>query len=174
MIKFDSLKEFIPKFRCSAEDISLDFLASTILEIANNNQIPIQIETNQIKSGGVFNSEVTDCLVLFHPENRNKYFKIALSIKNQGNIAYVSTNYFGESKNQKKLSMRDNAKTNAKNGAKFGLLKAENGADMMGAFTAIGKGAVGGILSLNASKKKQDDENEYYETVRYIIESTFQ
>mgnify|MGYP007003918104 CR=1 FL=1 len=175
MIKADILREFRPIYTYpNGCGVSLSGIVEKIEEFANEYQIPVAFAPDQIKYGGLFNSRVIDCMILFHPEHPKDYFKFAISIDYMGESACVSVNDFGESKNLKKLATRENAKKNAKTGAKFGLLKAENGSEMAAALYVLGKGALGGVLSLGGTKAKQAEENNYYEAIQLMLDEIVQ
>lgn len=171
MLKSDQLREFRPVFKYTkGDDITLDNLENALISKASDFGVPLLIQRDQIKSGTLFKPEVNDCLVMLHPEHQKDYYRIAVTIKHQGKIAFIQCNDFGESKNLKKLAYRENAKANAKSGAKFAIFNAENGADMVGALGVMAKGAVGGLLSLGGSKNKQEQENMYYDALMSILD----
>lgn len=171
MLKADQLREFRPTCEYKGgQEVTLERIQSEINALARQYEIPVAFEKDQIKSGGFFNSSIVDCIIMYHPEHEKDYYKFAISVSYYNKKTIVNVNDFGESKNLKKLSMRENAKQNAKNGAKFGILKAEDGSDMMGAILTMGKGAVGGLLSIGGSKKKQEEEEIYYNAIIQILD----
>ena len=117
----------------------------------------------------MLSSSIVDCIVLYHPEHRNDYYKIAISIKRQGTMAFISAYEFGESKNLKKLGARAGAGAAMKYGLKNigGGDKGVPGLSLVGG--AVG-GAVGLLRSVGGSKAKQEEENYYYGAVVQILD----
>lgn len=170
MIKEKELREFRPTYKYTdGNAITLQTIQNALEDKANEYQVPIAFYEEQIKFGGMLSSSTVDCIVLYHPEHRNDYYKVAISIKRQGTIAFVSTNEFGESKNMKKLGARAGAGAAMKYGIKNigGGDKGVPGLSLVGG--AIG-GAVGLLRSIGGSKAKQEAENYYYGAVLQIIE----
>ena len=102
---------------------------------------------DQVKSGGLFNKSIEDCIVLYHPEHKNDYFKICVRIGRQGNYAFVSAMDFGTSKQMKKADQADAYRESRK-----GQSMSYKVGSMLGqAVTSIGK-----------SKSKLEEEQNYY------------
>ena len=175
MIKEKDLREFRKTYQYpDGTAITLQTIQNALEDKANEYQIPIAFYDEQIKSGGMLSSSIVDCIVLYHPEHRNDYYKIAISIKRQGTMAFVSSYEFGESKNMKKLGARAGAATAMKSGLK-GIGGVTQGAP--GVSRAIGGiiggsigGAVGLLRSIGGSKSKQEEENYYYGAITQILD----
>lgn len=170
MIKEKELREFRPTYKYSdGTEITLQTIQNALEDKANEYQIPIAFYEEQIKYGGMLSSSMVDCIVLYHPEHRNDYYKIAISIKRQGTMAFISAYEFGESKNLKKLGARAGAGAAMKYGLKniSGGDKGVPGLSLVGG--AIG-GAVGLLRSVGGSKAKQEQENYYYGAITQIID----
>lgn len=102
MIKASDLKALDnPGYRLRAQDASsltLDFLKDFLARINDEAYgLPLLITEDQIKSGNLFNSAVTDCLVISNAEHPNDYFKYCLTLRRQGKMASVTMQYFGVS-----------------------------------------------------------------------------
>lgn len=150
------------------EDKDQALLFNKIEEIIKETELPILAEVDQIKNG-FRNIEIFDCITFTNTEYGNKYFKFALAYNADKSATMVFT--FGESKNQKKLDKRGRAKSqikeglsNATNSYNSTWAKAEGRNDVMAS-------AIGGIMSIGGSKKKQEIENEYYDKVEILLES---
>ena len=105
MIKADELREFRPNVRYQdGTDVTLQSVQFAIQDCAGKMGIPVSFYNDQVKSGGLFNSSVEDCIVLHHPEHLNDYFKFCIRVKHQGTYALVSINDFGQSKQSKKAA----------------------------------------------------------------------
>ena len=76
MIKADTLREFRPSVRYKdGSGITLQTVQSAIKDAAQSMGIPVAFYAEQVKSGGLFNSSVEDCIVTYHPEHQNDYLK---------------------------------------------------------------------------------------------------
>ena len=170
MIKDKDLREFRQTY-CyrDGSGVTLQGIQEAIKGNSERYQIPISFYNDQIKTGGMLNSNTVDCLVLYHPEHRNDYFKIAISIRYEGTMAYVSTRDFGESKNMKKLNARAVAGNALKQGWKDAGKEGNWSPGMSMMSGAIGS-AVGALRSLGGSKAKQEEENRYYSSLLQILE----
>lgn len=81
--------------------------------------LPISITEDQVKSGGVFNSSVDECLVITNNEHPTDYFKYCITMRRQGKIATVIMNVFGTSKLTYKQSRAEERK---KSGSISGMI----------------------------------------------------
>jgi len=102
MIRFNDLKSTEkPGYRLRGENanvISLPIIQELLLQY-NDEQfgLPITIKNDQIKSGGIFNSHIEDCLILTNTEHENDYFKYCITLKKQGKMATIDMQYYGRS-----------------------------------------------------------------------------
>lgn len=165
MLKEKELRNFKTNMRC-VNKITLEDVKNTIESKAHMIQLPVAFYNEEIKKGGMLNSHVIDCLVVYHPEHHSDYIKFAISIEN----SVVSISEFGESKNQRKLNNRQGAGAAMKAGIHTANINAEKGSGIGGALTT---GAlIGGVKilkSLGGSKVKKQAEEEYYSMLISIL-----
>lgn len=70
MIKEKELRDFRPDFQYkNGREITLDFVREKLEIAMQNASAPIAFVRDQIKIGGIFNSNTVDCLVMYHPEH---------------------------------------------------------------------------------------------------------
>lgn len=89
-----------PNYRIREDDtpITLAGIKSYFESYNNENYgLPIRISFDQIKSGGLFNSTLEDCLSIINVQHENDYFKYCLTLRKQGRIAMVAMTYYGQS-----------------------------------------------------------------------------
>lgn len=99
MLKEKELREFRPTYRyADGQAITLLSIQEAIKDAADKKGILVAFEKDQVKGGTLLKSTVDDCLVLFHPEHRNEFFKFCIRVRKQGTYAFISVNDFGESK----------------------------------------------------------------------------
>lgn len=156
MLKADSLREFRPTFRYEdGSDISLESVQTALENAANGMNIPVAFYNEQVKSGGLFNSTVEDCIVMYHPEHRNDYFKFCIRVNYQGNFAFISVNDFGQSKQMNKAGRAEAYR-----------------ADRQGqsASYKIGSLIGQGLTTLGKSKQKLEEEQRYYDCIEVILD----
>ena len=169
MIKQEELREFRPVYRyAEGGDITLQTIQNAIKETAAKYGVPVAFSADQIKSGGLFNKTIDDCIVLYHPDHAKDYYRIAISIKRQGTIAFVHANDFGESKNLKKLEARGQSKEAFKGAMRADASSMSVGADSYGA--QLLKSGFKALVSLGGSKAKQEEENTYYSALMMILD----
>lgn len=115
MIKADTLREFRPSVRYKdGNGITLQTVQEAIKDCAQGMGVPVAFYNEQVKSGGLFNSSVEDCIVMYHPEHQNDYFKFCIRVGRQGTYAFVSVNDFGQSKQMAKADRAEFAKQDRK------------------------------------------------------------
>ena len=153
MIKLNELKPTDkPGYRVRgnlAIDISLPLIRETLLEYNDENYgLPITIASEQIKSGGLLNSQVEDCLILTNTEHSYDYFKYCITLKKQGKMATVNMRYYGQSKHTGEMNKAE------ERGKKLGgmLFNAIKGTDQAGF----------------------DAEYEYYDMLEQMFSEVFQ
>lgn len=151
MIKADELREFRPTVRyANGDGINLGTVYQAINDCAMNMGIPVAFKSDQVKSGGLFNSVVEDCLVLYHPQHEKDYYNFCIRVSHQGNIAFVSVNDFGNSRLEGNAGSKAYLKDTMRNGS---------GAEKVGAL--IGAGARR-LIKGGANKQKMEQEQQYY------------
>lgn len=156
MIKADTLREFRPSVRYKdGSGITLQTVQSAIKDAAQGMGIPVAFYAEQVKSGGLFNSSVEDCIVMYHPEHQNDYFKFCIRVGRQGTYAFVSVNDFGQSKQMAKADRAEFAKQDRK-----GKSMSYKVGSMIGS----------GIANIGKSKQKLEEEQMYYQCVFDIFD----
>lgn len=169
MLKERELRNFMPNIKCTG-NVTLVYIKSVIEMKALEYHIPVAFYDEQIKKGGMLNFSAMDCLVVYHPDHRNDYFKFAISVEN----SIISISEFGESKNQKKLNSRQDAGATVKAGWNQANKNAERGVSVGGVLTTgVLVGGTKMLMSLGGSKQKQQVENEYYSLLRSIFSEIF-
>ena len=156
MIKADELREFRPTVRYqNGEGITLSTVQEAIKDCAIKMGIPVAFTSDQVKSGGLFNSSVEDCIVMYHPEHERDYFRFCIRVKRQGVYAFVSVNDFGKSSQMAKANRTEFAK-----------------ADRRGKSMSykIGSMIGQGIANIGKSKQKLEEEKMYYQCVFDIFD----
>lgn len=153
MLKMDDMQEERADVAYKTEkeeNITLMTLREMIQEAANKYQIPVAFGEEQIKSGGMFNKTVSDCITMWHPDHPTDYFRNAITLRKQGLMNYVSVFYYGRSKQ----------------------LGNQISADMAGAHLRegnLGRAAFAGIMSIGKNKQKQQEENDYYHALKEVF-----
>ncbi|MGL4607617.1 MAG: hypothetical protein ACRCU3_09160 [Eubacteriaceae bacterium] len=159
MIKADNLREFRPTVRYKDGDgITLQTIQDAIYYCAQNMKIPVEFRSDQVKSGGLFNSQVDDCIVLYHPEHPNDYFNFCVRVSKQGTYAFVAINDFGKSKQINNANIAQFMKEDRQGQTisyKVGSLMAEG---------------IGKVLGGAQSKQKFEEENNYYQCIFDIFD----
>ena len=156
MIKADTLREFRPSVRYKDGDgITLQTVQEAIKDCAKGMGIPVAFYSDQVKSGGLFNSSVEDCIVMYHPEHESDYFKFCIRVGRQGSYAFVSVNDFGQSKQMNKAGYAESYKADRK-----GKSMSYKVGSMIGQ----------GIMTIGKSKQKLEEEQRYYQCVFDIFD----
>lgn len=159
MIKSDSLGEFRPQIRYKdGANVTLATVQAAIKDAAMQRGIPVAFKSDQVKSGGLFNSSTEDCVVLYHPEHEKDYFNFCIRVSHQGNYAFVSINDCGHSKLRGNAAARDDVKEKLKGGS---------GGEKVGALVGYG---IGYLISGGADKVKLEQENQYYQCLEEIFD----
>lgn len=156
MIKADELREFRPVVRYrDGKNITLQIVQDAIEDCAQGMGIPVAFYADQVKSGGMFNKTVEDCIVLYHPAHQYDYFKICVRVSHQGSYAFVSAMDFGTSKQMNKACQVKACKEDRKGKSmsyKVGSL--------------IGQG----IITIGRNKTKLEEEQNYYACIIDIFD----
>lgn len=156
MIKVDELREFRPQVRYqNGEGITLMTVQDAIEDCAMKMGIPVAFRGDQLKSGGLFNSTVEDCLVMYHPEHERDYFKFCIRVKRQGVYAFVSINDFGQSSQMNKAGRAE-------------ACKADRAGKTMS--YKIGSLIGQGLSTVGKNKAKLEEEQMYYQCVFDIFD----
>lgn len=156
MIKADELRDFRPGVRVrDGSSITLESVKSAIEECAQGMGIPVAFYSEQVKAGGFFNSTVEDCIVVYHPDHQNDYFKFCIRVSHQGTYAFVTVNDFGQSKQIGKAAHAEAAKEDRK-----GKSMSYKVGSMIGS----------GIATLGRNKQKLEEEQMYYHCISDIFD----
>ena len=156
MIKADELREFRPVVRYrDGNQITLQTVQEAIKDCAQGMGIPVAFYTDQVKSGGMFNKTIEDCIVLYHPEHQYDYFKICVRVSHQGCYAFVSAMDFGTSKQMKKAGQAEAYRADRK-----GKSMSYKVGSMIGQ----------GLTSIGRSKSKLEEEQNYYACIIDIFD----
>lgn len=156
MIKSDNLRDFRPTVRYKdGNGITLETVQEAIDQCAQNMGIPVAFKLDQVKSGGLLNSSVEECIVMYHPEHSNDYFNFCIRVRQQGTYAFVSINDFGTSKQMKKADT-----------AEF-MKKDRAGKEMS---YKIGSIIGEGLRTIGQNKQELEKENNYYQCIFDIFD----
>jgi len=156
MIKIDELREFRPTYQYeNGENINLEAVKAALTETAEENGIAIAFYEDQVKSGGIFNRVIEDCLVMYHPEHRYDYFTFCIRVQREGPLTLIAVNDFGSSKQMDKFARAENARLD------------RQGKDLS---YQIGSLIGSGLRNIGKSKQKLEEEQNYYAAVEYLLD----
>lgn len=156
MIKADELHEFRPQVRFpNGEGITLSTVQDAITECAANMGIPVAFKSDQVKSGGMFNSTVDDCIILYHPEHEKDYYRFCVRVKHQGKYAFVTINDIGHSKQIGKARVAEFSKEDRK------------GKDLS---YKVGSILSSAVLAAGRNAQKLEEEQMYYQCISDIFD----
>ena len=141
------------------EKLTLLEIRGRIKEAAEEFGIALTFGEDQIQAGGMFSKSVQDCLTLFHPQHPTDYFRNCITVRNQGNMYYMSVYYYGHSKQIKNAAAAAGAGANLKDA----LLGDGGGWALAGA-------AIGGLKSLGGNKQKLQAEQDYYHALARVFD----
>lgn len=160
MIKSALLRE-LRRFQCddAQEEIHLDSVKFGFEALANEASIPLATKREQVKSGGLFNSMVEDCIVLYHPEHENDYIKFCVRVNRKGKYAFVDIDEYGISAQLSKA-------------AQVQLGKEERRGKGLG--YQLGSVIGEKIATIGISQSKLAEEERYYSCMHGIINQLFQ
>ncbi len=156
MLKADQLREFRPTYRYqNGDDINLQTIQVALKDTAQKYGIPVSFSSDKVKSGGLFNSEVEDCLVLYHPEHPSDYFRFAIRVKRQGVMAFVTVNDYGNSSQMAKYA-RSEANKEARKGQSLSF--------------KLGNAVSSGLMNMGKNRSKLEQEQMYYDALIAIFD----
>ena len=151
MIKEKELREIRPQIRYQhGGDISLETVRDSLSDCASQTGISISFYTDQIKFGGLIGGSLENCLVLYHPEHENDYFKMAIRVTHQNSYVFVNVYGFGTSR------LMDNV---ASHEITMEALKHGSGTQKVGA--VIGAGLRRMVKGGRNSQKLEEEQNWY-------------
>lgn len=156
MIKIEDLREFRPVYRYEdGEYVTLDTVRAAIAEAAQEVGVLIDFYSDQVKSGGLFNKSVEDCLVMYNPEHKNDYYLICIRVQHQGNLAYVIINDFGSSSQMDKFARSEYAKQDRQ-----GKSLSYKIASVIGST----------VRNLGKNRQKLEEEQRYYDSIQHVLD----
>jgi len=156
MISVDVLREFRPIIRYpDGSSITLYAVQNAITERAKEMGLPIAFYQDQVKSGGMFNKVIEDCIVMYHPAHPNDYFKFCIRVSHQGSYAFVNIMDFGSSKQM----------------SKAGQIAAYK-EDRQGQSMSYKVGSLIGqaFASIGSNKAKLEEEQNYYSCITDLLD----
>lgn len=137
------------RIRDEERSITLSTLKEALLQYNMEHfNIPLAIEFDQIKSGGLFNSTIEDCLVLSHPMHTD-YFQHVLYLRRQGSILTIEMSTYGYSKLTDQHNKQQNRKSS---GTISGMI-------------------LGNLMGPNESAYQE--EYDYYNIIDLLFDSIF-
>lgn len=136
--------EWIPQVRFpNGDNVNLMTVREAIQNEADENGIPVAFREDQLKSGGLFNKQVEDILVMYNPEHPNDYLQFVIRVQHMGKYAFMHVFNMGGSKNYR-----------------------QSNTAAAGGFM----GAVAGISSLiGGGKAKLQAEEQYYTILADVL-----
>lgn len=133
-------------------NVTLDSLADYLTDGEDGLEdlgIPVEFERDQIQSGGIFNKQYVDCIILKNAEHPTDYFKFTFTARKTGSISFIGIYRTGHSVL--------NEKHNIKNSRKESSSLFSN---ILGAATTMDTQAF-------------DAENDYYTMIADVIKAKF-
>lgn len=92
--------EWIPQVRFpDGNNVNLRTVREAIQNEADENGIPVAFREDTLKSGGLFNKQVEDILVMYHPEHAGDYLTFVIRVQHMGKYAFMHVYNMGGSKN---------------------------------------------------------------------------
>ena len=126
-----------------------------LLELAQANEVAIEVATDTVKTKGFFNSQEIPCLVISHPDHQKDYYKMVVLVGN-GEIMVAST---GVSKQMKKFNIAE-ANKQLRKGKAMSF--------------KVGNMVTSSLFSLGKSKDKLAEETAYYDTLMGMVGACFE
>lgn len=172
MIRDKDLVENLYSLKTFDAGITLDTVRSAIQNTAAKYGVPVTIADDQLKVGGLLNSETRPCLLVCHPEHIKDYFKFVISLHQNSGMTFINCDTYGTSKNMNKLAARKAAGAAMKQGFKNSLKEGNWSPGMSLTAGALVSGAKA-LQSLGGSKAKKEAEQNYYDAIMSIFEELF-
>ena len=147
MIKNDFLQmSEIPVYQIQNDNVTLEAIKTLITEKMGKKGLSVLIKNDEIKSGGLFNSSKTPCIVIYNSNHQKDYIKYCITAQNQGVTTIVTTFTWGYSELRAKEMVAQHKRESS---------------------------VLGNIFSKGASKTQMIEENFYYQTLEEIIIAVF-
>lgn len=147
MIKNDFLQmSEIPVYQIQNDNVTLEAIKAIITEEMGKKGLSVLIKNDEIKSGGLFNSSKTPCIVIYNSNHQKDYIKYCITAQKQGAITIVTTFTWGYSElRAKEIYAEEKRKSSV----------------------------MGMMFAKGPSKQKMIEENFYYQTLEEIITAVF-
>lgn len=87
----------IPSYRFQDDNVTLEGIKMLISEEMSKKGLSILIKNDEIKSGGLFNSSKTPCIVIYNSNHQKDYIKYCITTQKQGVTTIVTTFTWGYS-----------------------------------------------------------------------------
>ena len=105
----DERYRFIPHVRfTNGSGLNLAMLQDALQAECDANGIPVAFRPDVLKTGGFFNKQTEDIVILYNPEHPNDYLQFLLRMTYQGRYAFLDVFKVGNSTNY----AHDNAAAN--------------------------------------------------------------
>lgn len=155
MYKEKDLEDLVDPILISGEGpTDADGIRKALAEIAEANSVPFVYDYDQMKFGGLFNSEVASALIIKHPEHPRDYYGIMVAVQHTPEGPFAHFYSVGKSKQMKKFAISEKGKQQRK-GQSLSF--------------KVGNMAVAELMSLGKSKDKLAAEQEWYDTITSVI-----
>lgn len=125
--------------------LTLEVLEKAIKNELKDYGLPVMITHDQVQSGGFFNRKYENCLCIVNTQHESDYFKYCIRLSKTGNVAFIRTHYFGESK----LTYKKNVEEERRNSG------------------SLARMALGAIFK--ADSQALDAEYQYYDIVNSAL-----
>lgn len=92
--------DWVPQVRFpNGNNVNLVTVREAIQNEAEKNGIPVAFREDTLKSGGLFNKQVEDILVMYNPEHEKDYLQFVIRVQHMGSYAFMHVYNMGGSKN---------------------------------------------------------------------------
>lgn len=96
MIPLNELCEILPVYVYpKGYTVSFDAIQGFVSKVADDFNVPIAFVQNEIVSINLPKFVVEECLVIYHPDHQQDYFKIVIRINRDTDTAYIHKYIFG-------------------------------------------------------------------------------
>ena len=101
----------MPGIRAQVDDLSKYTLTNMAEMIKDLNKkkygLPIQVSLDEVKSGGIFNSSIENCIVITNKNFEKDYYKFVVIMRTTGKVLIVEPYFFGISSMALKMDMAE-------------------------------------------------------------------
>lgn len=157
MVQKKQLRELRPEMRYKNLEITFDSIQTALTEKAAELDIPVAFYSDDVGKDSFLNFNIADepCLVMYHPDHKDDYFKFCIRISHKGAYTFISVNDFGQSPQMKKAGIVDMCRASRKG---------------RGISYKVGSIIREGITSLSLDRESAEDEQRYYQCVMDILD----